>query len=54
MRACRRVTGEYKGDWTQNYGISFLVFNKAEKIQEVLAFMAPFPSQQREMLKAEE
>lgn len=49
-----RVAGEYKGDFTNNYGISVLVFNKQEKIQEVLTFMAPFPAQQREMLKSEE
>jgi hypothetical protein len=48
------VSGEYKGDYTQNYGISLLVFNKQEQIQEVLTFMAPFPAQQREMLRGEE
>ncbi|CAL8471481.1 g11023 [Coccomyxa elongata] len=49
-----RITGEYKGDWTQNYGLSLLVFNSSDKIQEVLTFMTPFPTQRRELLKAEE
>lgn len=49
-----QVTGVYKGDWTQNYGISFLVFDQSDLIQESVTFMAPFPSQQREMLKAVE
>jgi len=49
-----QVTGVYKGDWTQNFGLSLLVFNKSEKIQEVLTFMTPFPVQRRELLKAEE
>ena len=54
LRIVGRVAGEYKGDFTNNYGISVLVFNKQETIQEVLTFMAPFPAQQREMLKSEE
>ncbi len=49
-----QITGEYKGDWTQNYGLSLLVFNTSDKIQEVLTFMTPFPQQRRELLKAEE
>jgi len=49
-----RVTGEYKGDFTQNYGISMLMFDTSDKIKEVLTFMAPFPAQQRELLKAAE
>lgn len=49
-----QITGEYKSDWTQNYGLSLLVFNSSDKIQEVLTFMTPFPQQRRELLKAEE
>ena len=49
-----QITGEFKGDWTQNYGLSLLVFNTSDKIQEVLTFMTPFPQQRRELLKAEE
>ena len=49
-----QVTGVYKGDWSQVYGISFLVFNMDDKIQEVLTLMQPFPAQRRGLLKREE
>lgn len=49
-----QVTGIYKGDWSQVYGISFLVFNTDDKIQEVLTLMQPFPAQRRGLLKREE
>ncbi|CAK0785281.1 hypothetical protein CVIRNUC_008487 [Coccomyxa viridis] len=49
-----RVTGIYKGDWSQVYGLSFLVFNTEDKIEEVLTLMQPFPAQRRGLLKREE
>jgi len=49
-----RVTGVYKGDWSQVYGISFLVFNTDDKIEEVLTLMQPFPAQRKGLLKREE
>ncbi|EIE22002.1 hypothetical protein COCSUDRAFT_56439 [Coccomyxa subellipsoidea C-169] len=49
-----RITGVYQGDWTQNYGLSLLVFNSADKVQDVLTLMTPFPGQRRQLLKAEE
>jgi len=49
-----RVTGIYKGDWSQVYGLSFLVFNIEDKIEEVLTLMQPFPAQRRGLLKREE
>ena len=29
------MTGEYKSDFTQNYGISLLIFDTSDKIKEV-------------------
>ena len=49
-----QVTGIYKGDWSQVYGLSFLVFNTDDKIQEVLTLMQPFPAQRKGLLKREE
>ena len=49
-----QVTGIYKGDWSQVYGLSFLVFNTEDKIEEVLTLMQPFPAQRRGLLKREE
>ena len=49
-----QVTGIYKGDWSQVYGMSFLVFNTDDKIQEVLTLMQPFPAQRKGLLKREE
>ena len=49
-----QVTGVYKGDWSQVYGISFLVFNTDDKIEEVLTLMQPFPAQRKGLLKREE
>jgi hypothetical protein len=49
-----QITGEYRGEWTQNYGLSLLVFNTSEKIEEVLTFMTPFPSERGSLLKTEE
>ncbi|KAK9836009.1 hypothetical protein WJX81_005706 [Elliptochloris bilobata] len=46
-----KTTGVYKGDWSNVYGLTLLVFNTECKISEVLTFMQPFPSQRRELLK---
>ncbi len=54
MQLSLQVTGIYKGDWSQVYGMSFLVFNMEDKIQEVLTLMQPFPSQRKGLLKREE
>eukprot|EP00884_Botryococcus_braunii_P022034 jgi/Botrbrau1/8514/Bobra.0029s0018.1 len=45
-----RVTGEYQGDWSNNYGLSLLVFDDNDKIAEVNTFMQPFPKQRRELI----
>jgi len=49
-----RITGVYQSEWTQNFGLSLLVFNTADKIQEVLTFMTPFSSMRHQLLKGEE
>lgn len=49
-----QISGVYSGEWTQNYGLSLLVFDTSDKIKEVLTFMTPFPQQRRSLLKTEE